>query len=146
MPKLWTVRLDLQGEGPYAGEVTDLDGPSAGWAAVATTISNRMSETRRTQMEVASRARVSLTTFRELQHNLNPRRRRPQTLAAVSEALGWPAEYLGQVLRGEDAHPHPDEVGDPILVALKGLEVELEELRERVASIERQLSAGDAQP
>ena len=70
------------------------------WDAVATAISARLTDTRTTQMDVAARARVSLTTLRELQHNLNPRRRRPQTLAAISEALGWPAGYLVQVLHG----------------------------------------------
>jgi hypothetical protein len=113
------------------------------WNAVALVIQNRLSETRATQMDVASRARVSLTTLRELQHNLNPRRRRPQTLAAVSEALGWPAAYLGQVLRGEEARAHADEIGDPVLNALRGLEDEIAALRERVVRIERQLADGD---
>lgn len=114
------------------------------WDAVATAISNRLSETRTTQMELASRARVSLTTVRELQHNLNPRRRRPQTLAAVSAALGWPPEYLGQVLRGEDARPHTDEATDPVLASLKSLEGEIADLRGRVAALERRLSAEGA--
>lgn len=92
------------------------------WAAVSAAISRRLAETRMTQMDVASRAEVSLTTVRELQHNSNPRRRRPQTLAAVSEALGWPPGYLHQLLNGEDAAPHADEASDPVLQALKGLE------------------------
>jgi len=115
-----------------------------GWNAVALAIQNRLSETRATQMDVASRARVSLTTLRELQHNLNPRRRRPQTLAAVSEALGWPPGYLGQVLRGEPATPRSDEARDPVLSALRDLEQEIRELRARVDEIERQLSDGGA--
>ena len=45
-----------------------------------------------TQLEAASRAKISLTTLRELQNNTSPRRRRPQTLAALSEALGWPPD------------------------------------------------------
>jgi hypothetical protein len=71
-----------------------------------------MAEKRMTQMGVASRARLSLTTIRELQHDLNPRRR-PQTLAAVSEVQGWPSDYLAQVLRGDRPEPHDDEVKDP---------------------------------
>lgn len=114
------------------------------WDAVALAIQNRLSETRATQMDIASRARVSLTTLRELQHNLNPRRRRPQTLTAVSEALGWPADYLTRVLRGEPAAPHTDEVRDPVLSALKDLEQEIRGLRARVDEIERQLADGDA--
>ena len=116
------------------------------WDAVAGAITARLTETRMTQMEVASRAQVSLTTLRELQHNLNPRRRRPQTLAAVSEALGWPAEHLEQILRG--ARPsRPDyETADPILAAIDALEQEVRQLRGRVETIEQQLADEDAQP
>jgi hypothetical protein len=125
--------------------VPDLDPERDGdWNAVALAIQNRLSETRATQMDVASRARVSLTTLRELQHNLNPRRRRPQTLAAVSEALGWPANYLTRVLHGEQAEPHSDELRDPVLAALKDLEQEIRGLRARVDEIERQLADGGA--
>jgi hypothetical protein len=95
-------------------------------------------------MDVASRAKVSLTTLRELQHNLNPRRRRPQTLAAVSEALGWPPDYLTSVLHGKPAEPHADEARDPVLVTLKDLEQEIRGLRARVDEIERQLADGGA--
>jgi transcriptional regulator with XRE-family HTH domain len=116
------------------------------WDAVAAAIQNRLAETRMTQMDVASRARLSLTTVRELQRNLNPRRRRPQTLAAVSEALGWPPDYLGQVLRGGRPEPHADEVKDPVLAALDSLGREIRELRDRVEQIERQLAAEDAKP
>lgn len=118
--------------------------PEGDWNAVAVAIGNRLSETRATQMDVASRARVSLTTLRELQHNLNPRRRRPQTLAAVSEALGWPADYLARVLHGERAEPHRNEARDPVLAALKDLEQEIRSLRIRVDQIERQLADGGA--
>lgn len=122
----------------------DLDlQPGDDWDAVARAIQDRLTEIRATQMDVAARARVSLTTLRELQHNLNPRRRRPQTLAAVSEALGWPPGYLGQVLRGERAEAHADEVRDPVLTTLNGLEDEVAALRERVARIEQQLADGD---
>lgn len=129
----------------YADPVASPDG-QGDWDAVAHAVRNRLDEMRVTQMDVASRARVSLTTLRELQHNLNPRRRRPQTLSAVSEALGWPSDYLGQVLRGEPAEPHTYEVRDPVLQSLKSLENEIELLRGRVARVEQQLADGDAQP
>lgn len=116
------------------------------WDSVASAIRHRMAETRMTQMDVASRARLSLTTVRELQHNLNPRRRRPQTLAAVSEALGWPSDYLDKVLRGDRPEPHEDEVRDPVLRALDSLGQEIRELRDRVDQIERQLAVEDAKP
>lgn len=113
------------------------------WDAVALAIQNRLAETRSTQLDVAARARVSMTTLRELQHNLSPRKRRPQTLSAVSEALGWPAGYLARVLRGEAAEPHSDEAGDPVLTSLTTLETEIRALRARVDEIERQLAAAD---
>ena len=118
--------------------------PDGDWNSVAIAIQNRLSETRATQMEVASRAKVSLTTLRELQHNLNPRRRRPQTLAAVSEALGWPAGYLARVLHGETAEPDESEARDPVLAALSDLESEIRGLRARVDAIEQQLADGGA--
>jgi hypothetical protein len=110
------------------------------WTAVARAISDRLAELRATQMEVAAKARISLTTLRELQHNINPRRRRPQTLAALSEALGWPADYLARVLHGDDAHPHADEKHDPVLGSLAAIERELGDLRQRVDRIEQQLA------
>jgi hypothetical protein len=115
------------------------------WAAVGAAISDRLAELRATQMEVAARAKISLTTLRELQHNINPRRRRPQTLAALSEALGWPTGHLSAILHGENsAPPAEDEREDPIMASLRSVELELTELKARVAQIERQLSAEDA--
>lgn len=116
------------------------------WDAVARAITARLTETRMTQMDVASRAQVSLTTLRELQHNLNPRRRRPQTLAAVSEALGWRADHLEQILRGQRPQRPDHERTDPILAAIDALEQELRQLRGRVETIEQQLADEDAQP
>ena len=116
------------------------------WDAVAKAISGRLADTRTTQMELASSAQLSLTTVRELQHNLNPRRRRPQTLAAVSEALGWPAGYLGEVLRGGQPAVHREEATDPVLGALNAVEAEIRALRDRVAAIEQQLADGDGGP
>jgi transcriptional regulator with XRE-family HTH domain len=113
------------------------------WSAVASAISGRLAELRTTQMDVAAKARISLTTLRELQHNNSPRQRRPQTLSALSEALGWPADYLARVLRGENARPYPDEEQDPVLTSLTAVERELGELRDRVERIERQLAGED---
>jgi hypothetical protein len=127
---------------PYPSRVVESERED--WSAVATAIGSRLAETRMTQMEVASAAKVSLTTLRELQHNLNPRRRRPQTLTAVSEALGWPPAYLEQVLRGETASVHAEEVSDPVLTALKGLEEEVASLRARLDRLEQKQAGEDA--
>lgn len=124
--------------GQVGAEVTE------DWAAVALAISDRLAETRATQMDVAARAKISLTTLRELQHNANPRRRRPQTLAALSEALGWPSDYLSKVLHREDARPYADEEHDPVLRSLAAIERELGALRGRVDRIERLLADEDA--
>lgn len=110
------------------------------WAAVANAISERMAELRVTQMDVAARAHISLTTLRELQHGMNPRRRRPQTLATLSEALGWPPDYLTAKLHGAKAEPFPDEKHDPVLGSLSSIERELGDLRQRVERIEQQLA------
>jgi transcriptional regulator with XRE-family HTH domain len=110
------------------------------WAAVASAIDDRLAQLRMTQMDVAARAKISLTTVRELQHNTSPRRRRPQTLSALSEALDWPAGYLAKILSGDNARSHADEEGDPVLKSLTSIERELSQLRDRVDQIERQLA------
>ena len=81
------------------------------WTAVARAISDRITELRTTQMEVAAKARISLTTLRELQRNISPRRRRPQTLAALSEALGWPPDY----------RPRPFKAGSASLTTMRSM-------------------------
>lgn len=108
------------------------------WDAVAKAITERLTETRQTQMDVAASAGVSLTTLRELQRNINARRRQPRTLAAISEALGWPPNYLEQILHGEQPHPHPAETDDPVLGKLDDVLEQLHELRTRVEAIEQQ--------
>lgn len=114
------------------------------WAAVGQAISARMAELRVTQLDVAARAAISLTTLRELQNNINPRRRRPQTLSALSEALGWPAGHLSDVLHGQEPRVHPDEEHDPVLKSLRSIEKELLDLRTRVDQIEQRLADEDA--
>lgn len=112
---------------------------------MARAVSARLTETRMTQMDVASRAQVSLTTLRELQHNLNPRKRRPQTLAAISEALGWPADHLEQVLRSGQPPAPADEADDPILRAIDDLTAEVRDLQGRVEELERRSADGAGQ-
>jgi hypothetical protein len=132
--------LDLIDANPANLDPADFPGAEVAedWTAVSRAISDRVAELRTTQMEVAAKARISLTTLRELQRNINPRRRRPQTLAALSEALGWPADYLAKVLHGEDVQP--DAKRDPVLDSLAFIERELGDLRERVDRIEQQLA------
>src|SRR6059058_1239991 len=77
------------------------------WASVAAALRERLDEQGMTMTELATRSGVSLTTVRELVHVLNTRRRQPRTLASLSTALGWPAERLGAILRGQRATAPP---------------------------------------
>ena len=94
-----------------------------------------------TQADLAARAGVALMTVRELQHNLTPRRRNPRTLAAVSEALGWPADQLARILDGQ---PVPDvDADDPVLAELDAVRADLREIVQRLDAIERRLGPAD---
>jgi hypothetical protein len=102
-----------------------------------------MAEIDMTQADLAARAGVALMTVRELQHNLQPRRRNPRTLAAVSEALGWPGDQLARILEGQ---PSPDvHRNDPVLAELEALRADLSAVVRRLDAIERQLG-NDAEP
>ncbi|MET9302320.1 helix-turn-helix transcriptional regulator [Micromonospora aurantiaca] len=70
------------------------------WQAVASAMNSRMTELPMTQQELAERSKVSVATLRELQHATATRKRSARTLAAISEALGWPDDYLRAVLTG----------------------------------------------
>src|SRR3954454_22756487 len=100
------------------------------WAAVAAALRERLDERGMTMTDLAARSGVSLTTVRELVHVLNTRRRQPRTLASLSTALGWPAEHLGAVLRGQAAAA--TEPGE-----LSAVRRELRDLRRRVEALER---------
>lgn len=104
------------------------------WEAVGTAISARLDERGMTMTDLAARSGVSLTTVRELVHVLNTRRRQPRTLGALSEALGWPQDHLGKVLRGQKSATPPDPIQQEDLAA------RLLAVEERLTAIERQLS------
>jgi transcriptional regulator with XRE-family HTH domain len=108
------------------------------WDAVAAAIRARLVEIDMTQAELAARAGVALMTVRELQHNLQPRRRNPRTLAAVSEALGWPADRLAQILEGGGAAADVDS-DDPVLRELDAVKEDLTAIVRRLDAIERRL-------
>jgi hypothetical protein len=112
------------------------------WDAVARAIDSRMRELDLTQTELAVRADVAPETVRELRNNLRSRRRNPRTLAAVSEALGWPPGHLGAVLAGDNtAHkPNPDDP-DSVHAEIANLKQAVEGLAARLDSVERRLGA-----
>ena len=70
------------------------------WAAVAQAMKSRLAELGITQAELIRRSRLAPMTIRELLFNTAQRRRSDQTLAAVSEALDWPRDYLSAVAEG----------------------------------------------
>lgn len=112
------------------------------WDAVAAAIRARLVEIDMTQADLAARAGVALMTVREMQHNLTPRRRNPRTLAAVSEALGWPADQLARILEGEATTPV--DADDPVVVELDAVKADLAAIVRRLDAIEHRLGPADA--
>ena len=92
-----------------------------------------MAELSVTQLELASKADVSLATVQELSRGL-ARRRYGRTLAAVSSALGWPPDQIERVAAGESA---PDNTQ-------RNMADEVRELREELARINRRLDQLEA--
>jgi hypothetical protein len=111
------------------------------WDAVAAAIRGRLVDLDMTQADLAAHAGVALMTVRELQHNLKPRRRNPRTLAAVSEALGWPADQLARILEGGAASDV--DADDPVLTELEALKADLRVIVRRLDAIEHRLGPGD---
>jgi len=109
------------------------------WDAVARAIDARMRELELTQTELAVRADVAPETVRELRNNLKPRRRNPRTLAAVSEALGWPADHLTAVLSGNAPNGQSAAGQDSVRAELASLKQAVDGLSERLDSVERRL-------
>ncbi len=114
------------------------------WDAVAAAVRGRMTDLDMTQAELSQRAGLALMTVRELQRNLQPRRRSPRTLAAVSEALGWAPDHLAKVLAGDD--PADPDADDPVLAELDAIKDQLTVITDRLDAIERQQARVDEQP
>ena len=114
------------------------------WAAVAGAMKARLTDLDMTQAELVQRSRLAPMTIRELLYNSAQRRRSDQTLAALSEALGWPPGHLRAVAEGRD--PGDPDAGDPVLVELAALKGMLSALTGRVDAIERQLAGDGEQP
>jgi hypothetical protein len=110
------------------------------WAAVAQAMKARLAELDMTQAELIQRSRLAPMTIRELLFNTAQRRRSDQTLAAVSEALGWPSGYLSAIAEGRD--PGDPDADDPVLDELATLKETVTAISSRLDAIEQQL-AGD---
>jgi transcriptional regulator with XRE-family HTH domain len=105
------------------------------WAAVARTISQRMSELGINQRELIERSRVSKATVGEICHNSAQRRRSARTLEALATALEWHPRHLIAVLKGQRA---PD-LGEPVSRSDDDVPGRLSAIEYRLAQIETQL-------
>jgi transcriptional regulator with XRE-family HTH domain len=114
------------------------------WAAVADAMKSRLADLDMTQAELVQRSRLAPMTIRELLYNTAQRRRSDQTLAALSQALGWPPDYLQAVADGRA--PDDPDAGDPVLVELAALKDALAVLTSRIDAIEQQLADGPKRP
>lgn len=113
------------------------------WAAVAAAMKARLAELDMTQAELVQRSSLAPMTIRELLHNTAERRRSPQTLGALSEALGWPTGYLQAIAEGRDLG-NPD-ASDPVLAELASLKEAITAINARLDAIEQQQADGDGQ-
>lgn len=97
------------------------------WDEVAIAMSERMRELGLTQIELAHRSGVGITTVKELLWRTT-RRRSARTLGALSEALGWPQGHLLAIAHGRADQSAPS------------IEAQLAELRARLDRIEQHLA------
>ena len=114
------------------------------WAAVADAMKSRLADLDMTQADLVQRSRLAPMTIRELLYNSAQRRRSDQTLAALSQALGWPPGYLQAV--AEDRTPDDPDAGDLVLAELATLKDALAALTSRIDAIEQQLADGGERP
>ncbi len=114
------------------------------WAAVADAMKSRLAELDMTQAELVQRSRLAPMTIRELLFNSAQRRRSNQTLAALSQALGWPAGHLQAIAEGRS--PDDPDASDPVLAELAALKDAVTVLTHRIDAIERQLADDGERP
>ena len=114
------------------------------WAAVADAMKSRLADLDMTQADLVQRSHLAPMTIRELLYNSAQRRRSDQTLAALSQALGWPPGHLQAVAEGRA--PEDPDADDPVLAELAAMKDALAALTSRIDVIERQLADGGGQP
>ncbi|RBQ04477.1 XRE family transcriptional regulator [Micromonospora sp. LHW51205] len=118
------------------------------WQAVASAMNSRMTELPMTQQELAERSKVSVATLRELQYATATRKRSTRTLAAISQALGWPDDYLRAVLTGSAPPSGIGKAGQTdgsslVLARLDQLHAEVRRLADAVERIAVDVGHGD---
>lgn len=123
------------------------------WEAVADAINIRLHELGMTQYELATKSGVSVATIRELQRKTATRQRHPRTLSTLSTALGWPADHLDRLRRGEappdsSVTPVParspyDEISERVDVLQAEFREVSRHLDERLARLEDAVRRGE---
>src|SRR5690349_10161836 len=96
------------------------------WQAVADAINTRMEQLGLSQKELSERSKVSTATLRLMQQGADASRS-ATTLAAVSTALGWKADHLGDVAAGRPVSS--DDAGRDLHEEIQALRDEVAELR-----------------
>jgi transcriptional regulator with XRE-family HTH domain len=107
------------------------------WKAVAEAILRRSHELKMTQKELGKRSKVSTATIRQIVNRTGSHRHSPRTLEAISEALGWPSGYLGNVLNGSPQTEVVEQVTDT--ATLESLLAGVKELLHKMNAIEQRL-------
>ena len=113
---------------------------SEDWVAVGEAITERMRERKMTQKELAERSKVSTATIRQIQNRTGGHRHNTRTLEAICEALGWPPQYLVNVLNGRPHQEAVEQVTDEatlqsLLEAVKQLLHKINVLEQRLGSV-----------
>jgi transcriptional regulator with XRE-family HTH domain len=109
------------------------------WVAVGEAIIERLHELKMTQKELAARSMVSTATIRQIHNRTGGHRHSPRTLEAISEALGWPPQYLGNVLYGRPQQEVSEQVTDE--ETLQSLLAEVRQLVRKVDVLEHRLGS-----
>jgi transcriptional regulator with XRE-family HTH domain len=107
------------------------------WEAVGEAILRRSRELKMPQKELGKRSKVSTATIRQIENRTGSHRHSPRTLEAISEALGWPSGYLGNVLNGRPQPEAVEQVTDT--ATLESLLAGVKELLHKVNAMEQRL-------
>ena len=110
-----------------------------GWGRAAAALQARMTDLRMKQFDLATRSGVSPATIREILHG-KPRDRNPRTMAALSEAVGWPADRLSALVEGTTGTDGP-ETADPDTGSDEEIGAELLAIKRELERINRRLDA-----
>ena len=110
------------------------------WAAVADAMKARLTDLDMTQADLVQRSHLAPMTIRELLYNSAQRRRSDQTLAALSQALGWPPGHLQAVAEGRTLKTRRPTIR--CWPSWPRMRDALAALTSRIDAIERQLADG----